>query len=116
MRFVADENFNNDLLRALLRRKPELDIVRAQDTEISGAADPELLAWAAKAGRILLTHDVRTIPGYANARVRAGLVMSGVVEVDDERGIGAVLEDLLILIEASRDDEWEGQVKFVPIR
>ena len=26
--FAADENFNNDILRALLRRKPDLEIVR----------------------------------------------------------------------------------------
>ncbi|MBA7674866.1 hypothetical protein ES703_83091 [subsurface metagenome] len=26
--FVAGENFNNDIVRGLLRRKPELDIVR----------------------------------------------------------------------------------------
>jgi hypothetical protein len=29
--FAADENFNNDILRGLLRRKPDLDIVRVQD-------------------------------------------------------------------------------------
>jgi len=28
---VADENFNNDILRGLLRRNPLLDIVRIQD-------------------------------------------------------------------------------------
>ena len=25
---VADENFNNDIVRGLLRKKPDLDIVR----------------------------------------------------------------------------------------
>jgi hypothetical protein len=28
LRFVADENFNNDIVRGMLRRAPELDIVR----------------------------------------------------------------------------------------
>ena len=34
---VADENFNNDIVRGLLRRKPDLDIVRIQDVGLSGA-------------------------------------------------------------------------------
>jgi hypothetical protein len=28
--WLADENFNNDILRALFRRKPEIDVVRAR--------------------------------------------------------------------------------------
>ena len=54
---VADENFNNDILRGLLRRKPELDIVRIQDVGLSGASDPTVLEWAAEQNRVLLTHD-----------------------------------------------------------
>jgi hypothetical protein len=31
IRLAADEDFNNDILRGILRRKPDLDIVRIQD-------------------------------------------------------------------------------------
>lgn len=57
---AADENFNNDIVRGLRRRMPELDIVRIQDAGLSGADDPTVLEWAAREGRILLTHDVST--------------------------------------------------------
>ena len=43
LRLAADENFNNDIVRGLLRRKPELDIVRIQDVGLSGAEDPTVL-------------------------------------------------------------------------
>jgi hypothetical protein len=33
---AADENFNNDILRGLLRRKPDLDMVRVQDAGLPG--------------------------------------------------------------------------------
>jgi predicted nuclease of predicted toxin-antitoxin system len=62
MKFLADENFDNRIVRGLLRRQPDLDIICVQDLEIAGADDPTVLAWAAQAGRILLTHDERTIP------------------------------------------------------
>ena len=41
-RFLADENFNNDLLRALVRRLPDIDVVCAQGTGAIGADDPTL--------------------------------------------------------------------------
>jgi len=48
LRLAADENFNNDIVRGLLRRKPDLDIVRVQDVGLSGADDPTILEWAAQ--------------------------------------------------------------------
>jgi hypothetical protein len=46
LRLAADENFNNDIVRGLLRREPGLDIVRIQDVGLSGADDPTVLEWA----------------------------------------------------------------------
>jgi len=39
---VADENFNNDILRGLSRHNPSLDIVRIQDVGLTHATDPEV--------------------------------------------------------------------------
>ena len=110
LRLAADENLNNDLVRGLLRRQPDLDIVRVQDAGLSGADDPTVLAWAAQEGRVLLTHDVSTITKYAYERIRAGQRMPGVFQV------GLVIEDILLLTECSLDDEWEGQVRYLPLR
>jgi hypothetical protein len=49
LRFAADENFNNDILGGLLRHKSDLDIVRIPDVGLSGADDPAVLDWAARA-------------------------------------------------------------------
>jgi len=45
VRWLADENLNKDIVRGLLRRKPDLDVVRVQDVGMSGTDDPSLLAW-----------------------------------------------------------------------
>ena len=57
LRLAADENFNNNIIRGLLRRQPDLDIVRVQDVGLSGADDPTVLEWAAQEGRVLLTTE-----------------------------------------------------------
>ena len=115
LRLAADENFNNDIVRGLWRRKSELDIVRIQDVGLSGADDPTVLEWAAREGRVLLTHDVTTMTGYAYERVRAGQPMPGVFEVSRAVPIGLAIEDILLLAECSLEGEWEGQVRYLPL-
>src|SRR5690349_3276157 len=101
--FLADENFHGNIVRGLLRRRPELDIARVQDVGLAGTADPAVLEWAAKEGRILLTHDVNTITRFAYERVQAGLPMPGVFEVSDSMSLGQAIEEILLLAEGSRE-------------
>ena len=116
LRLAADENFNNDILRGVLRRNADVDIVRIQDAGLSGADDPTVLEWAAQTGRVLLTHDVATITRYAYERVRDGKPMPGVFEVGRGVPVGRAIEDILLLAEYSLDGEWEGQVRYLPLR
>ncbi|MCC5663350.1 DUF5615 family PIN-like protein [Nostoc sp. CHAB 5784] len=99
LKFLADENFDNTVVRGLFRRSPEIDIVRVQDVGLSGKDDPTILDWAAQEGRILLTHDVSTITRYAYDRVRQGQTMPGVIEVSLDAPVGQVIEDILVLVE-----------------
>jgi len=78
--WLADENFNNDILPVLFRAKRDLDIVRAQDVGLTGAGDQSVLSWAADHSRVLLTHDVSTITAHAYRRVMKGDTMPGVFE------------------------------------
>ena len=116
IRLAADENFNGNILRGLLRRKPDLDIIRIQDTDVAGSNDAAVLEWTANQGRILLTHDVTTITKHAYARVTEGQPMPGVFEVDVDAPMRVVIDDILLLAECSRDGEWEGQVRYLPLR
>ena len=116
LRLAADENFNNAIIRGLLRRKPDLDIIRIQDVGLSGVDDPVVLEWAAKEGRVLLTHDVTTMTHYAYERVRAGKSMPGVFEVSSAVPVGTAIEDILLLAEYSFEGEWEGQIRYLPLR
>lgn len=114
--FAADENFNNNIVRGLRRRAPDLDIVRVQDVGLSGADDPAVLEWAAHEGRVLLTNDVSTITRFAYDRVRAGKSMPGVFEVSRNVAIRVAIEDILLIAEGSVESEWEGQVRYLPLR
>lgn len=81
IRFGADEDFDNHILRGLRHRSPSIDIVRAQDELGRGASDADVL-------------DL----------------------VPQVLGIGAAIDDLVLIAECSAPEEWTGQVRFLPLR
>jgi predicted nuclease of predicted toxin-antitoxin system len=116
LRLATDEDFNNRIVRGLLRRQSQLDIVRVQDAGLAGKDDPEILAWAATERRVLLTHDVSTMKPFAYERIAAGAPMPGVFEVGQDVPIGVAIEEILLLALCSLENEWENQIRFLPFR
>lgn len=92
-----------------------MDILRAIDVGLSGTDDQEVLEWAAAEQRIVLTHDVSTMVGFAYERVDRGDPMPGLIEVSVQLRIQEVVDDLLLLDQASKQGEWEGQVVYLPL-
>lgn len=115
LRLLIDETFDQRILRGLRLRFPTLDFVVVQDRALQGAKDPPLLAWAAEQRRILITHDLKTIPKHAYERVEAGKVMPGVIAVPDSLAIGGAIEELATLIDCSEQQEWENLVIYLPL-
>lgn len=74
---LSDENFNGDIVRGLSRRQPALDIIRVQDVGLRQTPDADILDWAAGQGRVLLSHDVSTVPPAAYQRIVEGKPMAG---------------------------------------
>ena len=114
--FAADENFNMQIVNGVLRRLPDVDILRVQDAGLEGADDSAVLEWAASEGRVLLTHDVNTITAIAYQRIAQRLPMPGVFEVSLRIPISIAIEEILLLAECSVAGEWEGQVNYLPLK
>ena len=50
VRLLSDEYFNGDIVRGMLLRRPDLDLIRVQDVGLETAEDPGILSWAAENG------------------------------------------------------------------
>jgi predicted nuclease of predicted toxin-antitoxin system len=115
IRLLTDENFDGDILRGLVRRMPNLDVVRVQDIGLTETPDPTILAWAAAEERVLLTHDFDTVAGFAYDRVRSGQPMPGVFLVSDQMPKGQAIDELLLAIECYAADDCKDTVHHFPL-
>ncbi len=115
MKFLTDENFEGAIFRGLLRRKPDIDLVRVQDVGLLGADDPVILDWANEEGRVLLTHDRRTMPRYAYQRMGEGKSFAGMLVMKATIPVGQAIEDILLIEAASTPDEWKNMVQDLPL-
>ena len=115
LRLLIDQDFNQRTLRGLRLRVPQLDVVTAHEVGLSAAKDPELLRWAADEGRIVLTHDRRTMPEHAARRIAAGEKMPGVFVVPRRLPINKAIDDLEVMVTCSLDDEWEDTIRYLPL-
>ncbi|WP_109510403.1 DUF5615 family PIN-like protein [Nocardioides speluncae] len=116
VRLLADENIDPDIVLGLQRRVERVDIVRVQEVGLRTVDDPTILQWAADAGRVLVSHDLKTIPGFAHDRIKAGLPMPGVFLARSTLPIADMIDELALIVEASEADEWSGRVVYLPLR
>ncbi|MDQ2839693.1 MAG: DUF5615 family PIN-like protein [Acidobacteriota bacterium] len=114
IRFLADANFNQRIVAGLLLRQPQIDFGLPQDLIPAGATDPKVLGLGATLSRVIVTHDVRTMPIHFQAFVNKQ-ACAGVILVPTRMVIGDVIEDLLLIWYASEAEEWRNRMRRLPL-
>jgi predicted nuclease of predicted toxin-antitoxin system len=114
VRFQADADLNLDIVKGVLRREPAVDFRTAKAAGLRGLADTEVLAIAAREGRILVTHDRQTMP-WEFARFVAANESPGVLIVSQNVSVSEAIEDLLLIWLASEDADWTNRIASVPL-
>lgn len=114
LRLLIDQDLDHDILRGLIRRIPQLDAVTAFEVGKREATDPQLLTWAAQEGRVIITHDRRTMPVHAANLMNEGKNIAGLFVVPRRLPLHQVIEDLELMIACSENDEWVNVIRYLP--
>lgn len=114
VRFQADANLKNAIVRAVLRREPTIDFRSAQSADLAGLDDMAVLALAAREGRVLVSHDSRTMPSHFAEFISTN-TSAGVVIASQRLSIAVVVEELLLIWSASDVDEWVNRITHLPM-
>jgi len=114
VRFQADADLNQIILLAVIRREPTIDFQTAIAAGLSGMADPEVLARAANDGRVLVTHDLKTMLRHFSEFI-AHETSPGLIVVPQSISVAAVVEDLILIWSATEAEEWVNRIGVLPL-
>ena len=114
IRFQADQDLNQDLVKGVQRRDLTLDFRTAVDAKLRGLADADVLQIAAKDNRILVSHDFKTMPA-AFARFVERNPSPGVLIVPQAMPIGTAVEILFMIWAASDAGDWSNRICRLPL-
>jgi hypothetical protein len=114
IRFQADADLNFDIVKAVRAQEPAIDFASAVDSRLRGVKDPDLLELASAAGRVLVSHDRRTLLKHFRNRLAAGKSSPGLLIVSQGTAIGSVVESIVVLWSASQPLELRDQAYHLP--
>jgi Domain of unknown function (DUF5615) len=114
-RLLCDENFNENVRAALIRKFPSLEIQRVQDVGLITKSDPEILEWCGQFEFILVSYDVRTMSRFALERVQNDVPMPGVFLISSRTSLREAIDALEMVVACSDPDEWRNLVTMLPL-
>jgi hypothetical protein len=111
--FQSDADFNEDILKGVLRREPLVDFRTAAEAGLRSLTDLEVLTLAARERRLLVSHDRRTMPHAFAEFVRTNN-SPGVLIVSQKTDLLSAIDALLLIWMVSEAEEWTNQMGAVP--
>jgi hypothetical protein len=114
VRYQADADLNQVIVTGVLRREPAIDFQTAFDAGLEGIKDADVLAIAAQQGRILISHDRRTMP-LEFAKFITSNQSAGVLIISRKLEIEMVIEELLLIWAVSSAEEWINRIAKLPL-
>lgn len=120
LRFLLDEHLRGPLWHAIQRHNMRgglnIDAVRVGDFPDLplGSDDADILAWADREQRILITEDKSSMPGHLAQHVRAAGHSPGVFMVGLGCSLSALVSQLELVAHAGRDEDYENAITYIP--
>jgi hypothetical protein len=114
IRFQADNDLKFGIVEAVRRREPSIDFASAQEARLDDLGDSELLDRMEAEGRVLISHDRRTMLDHFRARLAAGKSSPGVLIVSQGVAIGQVVEAIVFIWALADPVELRDQAYYLP--
>lgn len=120
IRYQADNDLNRAIVEAVWRLEPRIDFQSAQAAKLDGVPDDIVLAHAAMEQRILVSHDIKTMPRHFAEFLRTSTNSgssgsSGVLSAPQSLARGKVVDDLLLLWMVDEAEDWVNRIRILPL-
>ena len=115
IRFLADADLNRAIVIGVLRREPSIDFLTAQAAGLRGMSDLDVLELAADGQRMIISHDVGTMPAHFRTFRNAGKRSPGMFLIPQSLDVGTAIEELVLIWFASEASDWENRLVWLPL-
>ena len=114
--YLVDENTTHAIGDQLRRHQSDVVVLNVGDDLAPplGASDPDILLWLERKGYCLITRNRRSMPQHLRDHLAAGHHVPGIFTLRPRASIGQIIDDLLLIWEASRPDEYRDQIVHIP--
>lgn len=113
-RFQADADLNQTIVLAAVRHEKGIDFQTATAAGLEGLKDLEVLDLAVRAGRILVTHDLKTMPRHF-AEILRRSSSPGVILVPQHLSVSRVADEIILIWSATDASEWVDRLVCLPL-
>jgi Domain of unknown function (DUF5615) len=120
LRYVLDENLRGPFWQALQREcaraVPRVEVTRVGDPADLplGTTDRDLLLWAEREGRVIVTIDYQTMPGHHADHLASGRHSCGVFILRPHQPWPVLLRELVTRAQTTDPAEVQDLVTFIP--
>jgi hypothetical protein len=116
MKLIFDEHFSDEMAEAIRRARPTVKVATIHERDLDGMADALLLEILDEEKTVLVTRDLRTIPGALDSRLAEGGTHGGVIFVPrsirqtDEK---EMLRRLVKLLDETGGQSWQCRAEWI---
>mgnify|MGYP006944678549 CR=1 FL=1 len=114
IRFQADGDLNLAIVTGVLRREPAIDFQTANASNLTSLSDLEVLTLTAQSGRILVSHDQRTMPRYF-AEFITTQTSSGVIIALQSLPVNQAIDSLIKIWGTYDSENWMNRIVYLPM-
>ena len=111
-RFQADADFSQRIVSAVRRREPSIDFQSANVANLRGLSDREVLSHAARDSRVLVSHDLTTMPNHFAKFVETN-TSAGLLIIRQRVSIHRALEEIVRAWIETEAEDWFNQMRVV---
>ncbi|MCH8294055.1 DUF5615 family PIN-like protein [Candidatus Poribacteria bacterium] len=117
LKYLLDEHIPPEYRTQLLHHEPALTVwmIGDEGAPPRGTLDPDILRWCDENGFTLVTNNRKSMPRHLADHLAEGHHLPGILTINLDAPMGAVLEQLILIVGASHEDEYLDRVVYVPL-
>ncbi len=122
LKLLLDENVRGPLWQAIRRHNVidpawALDVVRVGDATVLplGTDDQDILIWCSLHQRILVSHDLETMPLHFQTFLQQGQSLPGVWLIRKGHSFRTIIDQLVLMTFGGTVDEFKNQLLYLPM-